>query len=313
MSATRSRPRLKTILAYLMVLASLGYFAYVLHESAADIPAIDWNKVSVSSFLFSCLGTVYTIFATGVMWKILLNDHHDKTSVYKVIQVLAISQIGKYLPGNIGQFVGRVGLAKQAGISYGASAGTILVETLWNLAICAGLALSALVFFMETAEGDPLLTLDPLHLGGAFVVLLVAPWIGIHLLNRFFPALSCKLSAGQLMAQPSWRSATAAVLIYATNFLVLGSILNLHSHGIFELRHADSTAMALMFSAAWIVGYVMPGAPGGLGVREAMIVLLLTPLVGPGAAIGLSVTTRLASIIGDGIAFALGLFSKRYL
>jgi uncharacterized membrane protein YbhN (UPF0104 family) len=303
----------KKILSYLVVLASVGYFAYVLKQSATQIPDIDWDHVSISSFLFSCLGTVYTIVATGVMWKLLLDDHGDKTSTAKVVQVLAISQIGKYLPGNVGQFIGRVGLGKDAGITVGASAGTILVETLWNLAICTGLALSAVVFYIETNQGSPLLDLDLHHLSLAFLALVVAPWVAIHVLNRFFPRLSRKLSAGHLMAQPSARSALAAVLIYATNFLVLGSMVHLHSHGIFEVHDVDGTAIVLLFSAAWIVGYVMPGAPGGLGVREAMIVLLLTPIVGPGVAIGLSVTTRLASVIGDGIAFGLGLLSKRYI
>jgi hypothetical protein len=53
-----------------------------------------------------------------------------------------------------------------------------------------------------------------------------------------------------------------------------------------------------------------PGVAGGLGVREAMVVALLTPVVGAGAAIGLSITMRLATVAGDGLAFGLGRLLK---
>ena len=63
--------------------------------------------------------------------------------------------------------------------------------------------------------------------------------------------------------------------------------------------------LALLFSVAWIIGYVVPGSPGGMGVR-AMMLLLFTPVIGAGATLGISVTMRVTSILGDGLAFPLG-------
>jgi len=57
----------------------------------------------------------------------------------------------------------------------------------------------------------------------------------------------------------------------------------------------------------------VPGSPGGVGVREAMMILLLTPVVGAGAAVGLSISMRLTNMLGDGVAFLLGLASRRWL
>lgn len=64
---------------------------------------------------------------------------------------------------------------------------------------------------------------------------------------------------------------------------------------------------------AWIIGYVVPGSPGGMGVREAMMLLLFTPVIGAGATLGISVTMRVTSVLGDRLAFLLGGVSLKML
>jgi uncharacterized membrane protein YbhN (UPF0104 family) len=68
-----------------------------------------------------------------------------------------------------------------------------------------------------------------------------------------------------------------------------------------------------LFAIAWIAGYLVPGAPGGLGVREAMMVMVLSPVLGAGAAVGLSLTLRLTTTLGDAVAFGLGIIGRKYL
>jgi uncharacterized membrane protein YbhN (UPF0104 family) len=47
------------------------------------------------------------------------------------------------------------------------------------------------------------------------------------------------------------------------------------------------------FAAAYTVGFVMLIAPGGVGPRESVFVLLTMPIVGPKAALALAVASRL--------------------
>ena len=56
------------------------------------------------------------------------------------------------------------------------------------------------------------------------------------------------------------------------------------------------------YTFAWLVGFVVPFAPSGLGVREATLIALLSPVVGGGAATALSVGLRLANVAGDFLA-----------
>ena len=59
-----------------------------------------------------------------------------------------------------------------------------------------------------------------------------------------------------------------------------------------------------------MVGYVVPGSPGGLGVREAMMVVLFTPLTGAAVAAGLAVSMRLTTLLGDALTVLLGVLGR---
>ena len=54
---------------------------------------------------------------------------------------------------------------------------------------------------------------------------------------------------------------------------------------------------------AWMLGFVTPGAPAGLGVREAVLLGLLGPVLGEPAALLLSLQLRLATLGGDLLLF----------
>mgnify|MGYP006165955943 CR=1 FL=1 len=60
-----------------------------------------------------------------------------------------------------------------------------------------------------------------------------------------------------------------------------------------------------LFEAGDDVGYWI-GVVGGV-----MMLLLFTPVIGAGATLGISVTMRVTSILGDGLAFLLGMVSLK--
>ncbi|QSX36832.1 lysylphosphatidylglycerol synthase domain-containing protein [Shewanella sedimentimangrovi] len=65
------------------------------------------------------------------------------------------------------------------------------------------------------------------------------------------------------------------------------------------------------FALAWVAGFVTPGAPAGLGIRETIMVTLLEPAYGPGAALSLALLLRLITSLGDALAFLAGLWLNR--
>jgi uncharacterized membrane protein YbhN (UPF0104 family) len=56
-----------------------------------------------------------------------------------------------------------------------------------------------------------------------------------------------------------------------------------------------------------VIGFVTPGAPAGLGVREAVLLLLLAHGMGAANASLLILTLRIATTLGDMLCFVIGL------
>ncbi len=299
------------VLMYAAVVASLVYFGLAFKKNVDGLPPIDWNLNTVLVGVLSCAIVVVTHFFGTHVWRLLMADQNHRVPVRLAMSVFFLSQLGKYLPGNVGQFLGRGVLAKSTGIPVGVAVGTAVFEGIWALVISLTLALlSTWVLYDLTT----LHNVNPSFGGQASWLLalaLVLPWLSVKLLNILLPKLSRKIGGGELLRLPRLRTSLLVSLLILTNFMLLGFALKLQAEVFFASPPVDWLSISLLFSSAWVAGYVVPGAPGGLGVREAMMVVLLTPLTGAPIATGLAVSMRLTSLLGDGLTIVIGAISRR--
>jgi uncharacterized membrane protein YbhN (UPF0104 family) len=86
--------------------------------------------------------------------------------------------------------------------------------------------------------------------------------------------------------------------------LLLGNAIFLTAAGYFlgsfELR--DLPTLAAAYSISYAFGFMLPGAPGGLGVREALIVLLTTHM-DQSSIVTAAIVQRLSSILAEALCF----------
>ncbi len=95
-------------------------------------------------------------------------------------------------------------------------------------------------------------------------------------------------------------------LFYIVYYLVLGATAWLLL-GVLTGRApaAPPGYVISLFALGWIAGYLTPGAPAGLGVREAILIFGLGPLSGQEAALNTALYLRLMTLGGD-LLFFLG-------
>jgi uncharacterized membrane protein YbhN (UPF0104 family) len=71
-----------------------------------------------------------------------------------------------------------------------------------------------------------------------------------------------------------------------------------------------------IYSVGYMVGFVVPFLPGGLGAREGTLIAVVSPRYSAGAATGIALATRLAVTLGEALAVALiwlGYFARHGL
>ena len=294
-----------------VILLAIGFYAHYVVKNFSDVPTFQWNTISIAISFLSIILAVFTIAILGVIWSFLLRDHGFRLSWQQSQFIIVISQFGKYLPGNVGQHLGRIHMAREIGIPISVTLSTMLYEIVLGISIGAGLALLSLVFFID---GHVLgLRFGWAQLGLMVLFLTFLFWFGIFFLSKFMPALTKRLSVKyKIIAHPP-TTHIAVMLLFFISFFITGLILKLQALWFFNVGTASVFELTCLFSIAWIAGYLVPGAPAGLGVREAMMVLVLSPVLGAGAAVGLSLTFRLTTTLADAVAFVIGILGRKYV
>jgi uncharacterized membrane protein YbhN (UPF0104 family) len=88
--------------------------------------------------------------------------------------------------------------------------------------------------------------------------------------------------------------AAAWQLLFFLGFAAILIVLARLLPGLAEAKFAVA-----MFFLAWIAGFLVPVAPGGIGIREAALLVLAGPSASPEALALFAILTRLVTILGD--------------
>lgn len=250
------------------------------------------HSLSSGLFLSTVFGSILAYAAllqlVGLAWHRLLTAADGPSlSTMQALVICGRTQIYKYLPSNVLHMVGRYGFAKKAGASNKALAFAQIGEL---LTIVSAASVLAIAFAKSTLVRALSLYGYNSQLVGALIAVvgIAALVIGIVLTARLKTA---KISYRMLSAL------AVAFVIYVLFFLGAGLLLTalcrsfIGAVGISELIGIGTTA--------WLVGFVVPGAPGGLGVREALLIAGLSTA-------GLSVSDATAVALGYRIVTLAG-------
>jgi len=296
-----------------IALAATGFFAAYAIRNFEDIPAVNWEGASPAIAVMTVALAVLTTSLGGCIWLVLLKAIGSSVSWRMAESIFAVAQFGKYLPGGMAQHVGRVLLAREAGIPVPITVSAMLIEAVWLVGVAATLGLVALLLFIDASSLGWLADVQPMGIALTLALTAVAPWVAIRFVNARLPGIAKRVALEGLIPEPGLRAALLVGVLYLACFFLAGLTLKFHAEWLFRIANMGLIEITCLFAVAWVAGYMTPGAPGGLGIREAMVVLLLSPLVGGGAAVGLAVTTRIATALGDLVAFLVGLAVMRHM
>ena len=185
---------------------------------------------------------------------------HARCSIAETLMVYAPGVIAKYVPGSVLQYGSRQLLGARFGLAQKAMARASLAEAALHVPIA--LCAGAIV-----AGAGP---------GGLAVLVAVGGFLLALGSSPLVRAIGCQLAFFALFA------------LFAA--LIAGSALGA----------AEPSRLAGAFMLAWVAGFLVPVAPGGLGVRESVLLAIAAPLEPAGATlVAFALLTRFASSLGD--------------
>ncbi len=296
----------------LILIISAVYCVVFLVENLSSLPSLDWTSpriyLSFSGAVGAYLVSLMVSFAT---WHLILRAVGEKSAVVAALGIGMISQFAKYVPGNVAHLIGRIALAQRYGFGSVRVGLSMAIEI--GGAALAGFTIAAFAFVIEGpprlagASQLPSPLVLALFASGSAIVALVAAQV----LKRWRPEFLRRQLDQAAVSAPRATTLVICFLLYLLVFLILGLMLYLVVRGVFDGTPAPYWLLAGVFALAWVAGFLTPGAPGGLGVREALLLVSLDPLYGAGPALGMTIGLRIVTTVGDILALLVGFLFHR--
>lgn len=258
--------------------AVLAAIAAVLWRSRADILRM-LEDLPAWMLLASGVVTCVSKFMLGENARLAAATAGIRLDYATATRLYNLSQLGKYVPGSIWQFVGRAAAYRNLGAEYAPIRNALVTESAW---IIGGAAATAVVF------AGPVL----LKVLDESLPRLVRWWlaIGALLLVAAFAGLLAWRRAQMLRYLRSAVPGIRALAVQAGIWLSLGLAfwVLVRACGM----PAPAPFCVGLFAAAYAIGFLVPIAPAGLGIRDGILALGLLPYAGAGEAIAVSAISR---------------------
>ncbi len=295
MFAQRLMNQLKPHTRWLVLAITSAFLLHTLRQNWQQVLTLRFTDGAIAFLILAVGITLLSHIWSAWIWHIILTLLAAPIQRTWVMVLYLQSNLAKYLPGNVWHFVNRI----QALRSHNISTGTAIVGVLLEPLLMSAAAL-AIVFLSLPSTGLQL-------------AILIAVLVGVHprvlnpVLHRLAPArlkqvgLSVEDSAiPQLKAYPlkPFLGEVGFVVLRGCGFLFSLSALESWDIG-------DFWRLMGSFSLAWLLGLVVPGAPGGLGVFEATILALLGTHYSAATLLGSVTLYRLVGTLAEILGAAL--------
>jgi uncharacterized membrane protein YbhN (UPF0104 family) len=299
-------PAVKAALA----LAIAGCLVYSIVRQWSEVEHA-WLSLAWQSVLLSFTATIAGMLASVMAWRASLKDLEYEVSFLTAARINFIGALGKYLPGVFWAYVLQMEFGRQAGLPRTRALIASVVAV--GLATTTGLVLGTLALPSLLANaraavsygGSVRYTLSIFLVLAPVALLCATPAV----LTRLVQLVLRVLRRPPLTRRLSWRGVLRVAGWTTVTWLCFGTHLWLLANAQAAPGAASLFRLVGAFAVAMTLGLFAVFVPSGLGVREAVLVAALTPLLGAGAgvgvALGIAVASRMLFILADLVAAAV--------
>lgn len=216
-----------------------------------------------------------------------------------------LSQLAKYIPGKLWILPGRALALRPSGVSMISSSLGIIVEL--SVLIVSGVV-AFLPYLLLTSNE----VLDPSwSLGVGLLVASILLALHPRIFNPVLRWLMVRLGHASVDVNLTGIKLTQMLLICLVFWLAAGLGLALLARSVQEMPFRLWILIPSAFSMAWVLGFLAFFTPGGLGVREGALALLLAPFLPAPLPAALALLGRLLWTVAELISVAIAALLRK--
>jgi uncharacterized membrane protein YbhN (UPF0104 family) len=294
----------RRLLTFLLIAAAGGFLFHTASANWADLRGFEW-QVRGGVLALSIVAHV-GVLAFGVfLWSRVLSHFDGPASAFPtLLRIWSLSNAARYIPGGIWQFLTAAQLSRGAGVSGVLALTSMMVHVL--LSLLAAVTVSAIVLPTDLA-GLGLIGSLPVRAGLIGLAVLVVHPRFINAVLGLVPRLARR---DVLVWRGSWADGLGLLLLANVSWLLYGVAYTLFVASLAPVGVNALLPFTAVNALSFTAGYLAVPVPGGVGVRESAMTLLLAPYLPVGVAAIVSIAARLWSIAAELLLVSLGLLLR---
>ncbi|MCR5521894.1 MAG: hypothetical protein K6F44_08345 [Lachnospiraceae bacterium] len=286
-----------------LMIFSAGFICYRLAKLDYSGIIIDFSVSSVAFLVLSLVLQIISVLALGILFSLNVGKGKEgqKVPVREVLLVYCRANLGKYIPGNVFQYFERNLFFSSYGVSH---LDTVLASVLEILCLIVGAFVLSAVFgkfdiIREAINNYGYIIPAVCVLGVFFLIVMVCI---IHKKKKILRTIAKRFGE-----RGGIKLLISDILCYVLVLLVMGTVMLLSYFAISSPGELPLEPGSLFgaYIAAWLCGFVIIGAPGGIGVREAVFSLIYINTPYLDTVLALSLLVRVISIVADVLAYVI--------
>lgn len=295
------RLTVRRLLTALLIAATAYYLVRSVVRNWEELHRFAWDVDPLR--LAASLVVHVLVLAGGVLiWSRVL-DHfeHPPVRIGTLMRIWFLSNLARYIPGKIFQFVVAGQLATAAGLTGSVLLTSLVMHTGFSLLAATVVAAGTLVRPLF-----PQLPALPIGVGAA---VLAALCVHPRVLNAALGAIPRLLKKNVIAWRGSWLDGLRLLGLSVVAWAVYGVAYWLLIASLTEVPGVALVALTGINAFSFVAGYIAL-TPAGIGPREFVMTNLLVPMVGGvGPAAVLSIASRLwtvaAELLGGAVVLAV--------
>ncbi|MGJ8673373.1 lysylphosphatidylglycerol synthase domain-containing protein [Rubritalea sp.] len=259
---------MKSWIKYGAILSAMAFGAFALSEHIGELPNLieHVNFGLLGGIIFGLL--IYQIWNASVWSEVLASIYETGKKRMDCARIWLESESLKWLPGSVWSYGSRVVLAGEIGVTKKKAGSSIVLELIMTNIAWAALAVTTVFTFPVSTWIDKVSG----YLNLAVIVavgLLLFGAVGIFAFLKI-KKLRSLISIGPVNFKKSLTTVFHYIVLCVYNGLLFYGVMTAVPNVEIPLFAALSVA-----GVAWLAGFWAIGIPGGIGVREAVIVAMV--------------------------------------
>ncbi len=283
------KKKIVNLTSQILIIISLIFVGLKLKGFNIDFKVYQ-NHKNIEMIIISIMMLMFTIIFLSIGWTQILRQISGENIKYiHTMPIYIQTNLSKYVPGNIMQFAGR----NLLGTQYGIVQKILTLSTICELSILSFIGI--FIILITNQVGSIFKFLPPKYVTAIVIILLTVVILAMLLVSvKKIKLPKIEVKKALLIFRSSVVNYLVALIFMGVSFVIV--MLTVYEHNITVV---DLITWIGIFIVAWFIGFITPGAPGGIGIREVILITYMNEVVPSQYILEAVLIHRVISVIAD--------------